>query len=159
MHWSALLVLAFTGPTQEVAHFAPESAYSSYADAWHAAHDSSRPMLVILNPAEGQNAIDPQQLQANEALQPLLEEYVVAVIDTGTEHGKKDHQLFGSASLPRVVVIDKEQKKQVYKASGKISTDRLATVLDECRSGKPKPEFSWAQPNSGCKNCQRRLTF
>lgn len=167
MHWSAILVLAMTGPqlSMDVAHeVSVTNSFTSYTDAWHAAHDAERPMLVILNPAEGEG-ITEDELRQDEKLQPLLDNYVVAVVDTGTDHGKKVHELFDSPALPRVVVIDKEQKKQIYRTSAKLSHDRLADVLDEHKEGTVKisqPVLRYTPPTSAysnCPSCQRRWTF
>ena len=166
MHWTAMIALALAGsfPTTDVAYKAEgTSAFASYTDAWHAAHDAERPMLVILNPGaeSGKPTITEEELRADASIDPLLSNYVVAVIDTTTEHGKKVHELFGSAPLPRVVVIDKEQKKQIFRASGNVSSDRLVKVLEEHKDGEiAQPVIRWAQPvNSNCPNCQRRYTF
>lgn len=163
MHWSAILVLALTGPTeiQDAVHVAGPATYASYTQAWDAAHDAERPLLVILNPA-GDGAINDQELRADSQLQPLLDEYVVAVIDTTTDHGKKVHELFGSAPLPRVVVIDKQQKKQLYQSSNSLSHDQLASVLEKHKTGVfAPPVLQWtAKPaNSGCTSCQKRLMY
>jgi hypothetical protein len=164
MHWSAILLMAVAGPNSgmEVAHTAASDTYSSYTQAWHAAHDAERPMLVILNPAAGQGkkSIVPDQLFSDKSIQPLLNEYVVAVIDTGTEHGKKVHELFGNAPLPRVVVIDKEQKEQVFVTSGDVSAPQLAHVLDEHKDDVPSASQIKAQiPAGSCPNCQRRFVY
>lgn len=166
MSWSAALVLAFVGPMDSVkdVNLAPaQSTFASYTQAWHAAHDAKRPMLVILNPPADQSAqaISEETLRGDESLQPLLDDYVLAVIDTGTEHGKQVHELFGSAPLPRVVVIDKEQKYQVFRTSQKLSNGRLAKVLSDHKEGRAsRPVLNWGQPaNSNCTSCQRGWTF
>jgi len=162
MSWSALLLAMVAGPTDvaPVAHVSP-AAFSSYTQAWDAAHDAERPLLVILNPADAQKGISQDALLAEQKLQPVLGDYVVAVIDTTTDHGKQVHELFGSTELPRIVVIDKEQKKQIYRATGKLPTDRLVEVLDEHKTGvavaKPKVTMP-AVNNGGCTSCQRRLS-
>jgi hypothetical protein len=164
MHWSAILLMAVAGPNpgMEVAHTAASDTYSSYTKAWNAAHDAERPMLVILNPAadQGKTSIAPDQLFSDKSLEPLLNEYVVAVIDTGTEHGKQVHELFGNAPLPRVVVIDKEQKEQVYTASGNVSAPQLAHVLDEHKDDAPSAaQIKIPTTASSCPNCQRRYVY
>lgn len=164
MSWSAALVLAFVGPMDDLKiNVAPaqQNCFASYTQAWHAAHDARRPMLVILNPPQQDAGISEETLKADDALQPLLDEYVVAVIDTGTEHGKVVHELFDSAPLPRVVVIDKEQKYQIYRTSQKLSNGRLAKVLSDYKDGTAaRPVLNWSQPaSSNCPSCQRGWTF
>ncbi|WP_437201955.1 hypothetical protein [Planctomicrobium sp. SH664] len=161
MSWSAILLAMVAGPVDvaTVSTSSP-SAYSSYTQAWHAAHDAERPMLVILNPADAQKGISTEELVGDEKLQPVLQDYVVAVIDTTTDHGKQVHELFGNAPLPRVVVIDKNQKKQIYRTSEKLSSERLAKVLDQHKSGEiAKPVLNLGPVNSGCPSCQRRMSF
>lgn len=165
MHWSALVVLALgaAGQSMDVAHTTQSGMYSSYTQAWHAAHDAERPMLVILNPApgEGRRLITEEELRSDPKVETLLNDYVVAVIDTGTEHGQKVHELFGNAPLPRVVVIDKQQKKQIFRTSDELSSDRLANILNQHKSGEVAPPvLQVGQPvNSSCPNCQKRYTF
>jgi hypothetical protein len=163
MHWSAILLLAMNAPAanMEVAHNASGS-FASYTQAWHAAKDAERPMLVILNPAqgEGRRIITEDELRADEKIQPKLNDYVVAVIDTGTEHGKQVHELFGNAALPRVVVIDKEQKSQIFRTSDELSHEKLAEVLSQHKDGVvPQPVKVSLPAYGGCPNCQKRTTF
>ena len=60
---------------------------------------------------------------------------------------------------------DKEQKKQIYRTSAKLSHDRLADVLDEHKEGTVKisqPVLRYTPPTSAysnCASCQRRWTF
>lgn len=165
MHWSAIVALALAGSTStmDVAYKTEGASFASYTDAWHAAHAAERPMLVILNPGpeEGKKIITEDELRADGNIQPLLDEYVVAVIDTTTEHGQKVHELFNNAPLPRVVVIDKEQKKQIFTSSETLTPDRMVKVLEQHKSGAiAQPVIRWAQPvNSNCPSCQRRYTF
>jgi hypothetical protein len=107
--------------------------FTSYTKAWSAAKESSRPMFVVLNPSEGgskgRTRVDLKGLRKDEKLNKLLDEFVVAEIDTGTTHGRKVHQRFGSPALPRIVVIDDHQAKQVYAVSGVVSPTSLKTRL------------------------------
>lgn len=167
MYWSAVLVLAMAGPTEginEVAYAPAQETFHSYNDAWNAAQKAERPLLVILNPpakTDADQGISETSIREDQQLKPLLDEYVVAVIDTGTDHGKTVHKLFDSAPLPRVVVIDKQQKYQIYRTSEKMSNDKLAKVLDQHKDGElAKPVLNWVQPsNSNCPSCQRRWTY
>lgn len=167
MRWSAaLLVLSLTGPiyAQEVAvSTSSTQAYSSYTQAWHAAHEAERPMLVILNPADEKSAIQEVSLRADGALQPLLDQYVVAVIDTTTDHGKQVYELFQSPALPRVVVIDKQQQKQLYRTSDKLSHEKLVNVLTEYKEGVVKAPATrvvkYAQPAGYCPTCQNQKRY
>jgi hypothetical protein len=136
--------------------------FQSYTQAWHAAADEHRPMLVVLNPPEGEvsagSAIDVAALRQDVEIAKVLGNYVVAAIDTGTEHGKKVHELFGSKALPRVVVIDANQKWQVYRTSERLEKGALKDVLETYRATGPSPA-QWAAQQSlvpgYCPNCQR----
>ena len=103
----SLIVMATLGANDA------QTTYDSYTKAYWAANEVHRPMLVILNPSGEQAAqsapISLEQLQQDENTRTALENYVVAVIDTGTAHGQVVHDLFGSPQLPRVVVIDERQ--------------------------------------------------
>lgn len=168
MYWSTILLGLILGPAEATTEVATESSkpFESYTQAWHAAKEMHRPMLVILNPAgeaAADQAIDGQKLQENANLQPLLDNYVVAVIDTGTEHGKKVQELFGDKQLPRVVVIDKEQKRQIFGSSGVMPQSRLAEVLTQYRNGNSQPVTSFRISDTSssivipgdCPNCRK----
>ena len=102
--------------------------YASYTAAYNEA--DGRPMLVVLNPAADSlgSRVDVEQLRQNTSLESELADFVVAEIDTGTEHGQKVYDLFDAPTLPHVVVID-SRKKQVYKTSGSMTAERLEQAL------------------------------
>ena len=62
----------------------------------------------------------------------------MAVIDTTTDQGKVIHELFQSPALPHVVVIDKNQKQQIFRTSQKLSNEELANVLEDHKEGVVK---------------------
>ena len=107
--------------------------FDSYTRAYHAAADAHRPMLVVLNPSADQvstgTMIDVDALRQDGDLAGLLGDYVVAEIDTGTEHGRKVHEVFGSKALPRIVVIDADQKWQVYRTSAQLEKPALKSLI------------------------------
>src|SRR5262249_55977255 len=108
--------------------------YGSYTQAYHAAADVKLPVLVILNPPSDQvasdNAISVDKLREDAEISKLLDNYVVAEIDTGTDHGKKVHELCGNKPLPRLVVIDNAQKTQIYRTSDHLESDKIKEVLE-----------------------------
>ncbi|SFH83345.1 hypothetical protein [Planctomicrobium piriforme] len=177
MQWSAILLAAVMGtnPSTDVAHNTPGAAsYASYTQAWHAAQAADRPMLVILNAGADtpEKAIDAATLQADAQVRQQLDNYVVAVIDTTTEHGQKVYELFESPTLPRVVVIDKKQDRQIFRTSDKLSSETLAHVLEQHKSGVAEPATTTSAAKitlptsmapksvySGCPNCQKRYTY
>ncbi|QDU36174.1 hypothetical protein Mal4_04580 [Maioricimonas rarisocia] len=140
--------------------------FDSYTKAYWKAKELARPMLVILNPSAGEVSSEPivamEELRGDLKLSVLLNDYVVAVVDTGTEHGRKVHELFGAPELPRVVVIDERQEKQVYRTSETLTTAELRTVLTKYRDGVPESKpvhVNWSQPYRQpgyCPSCQRR---
>lgn len=117
-------------PANEAANLAT---YTSYTKAWNAAKESARPMLIVLNPPEGssrgKSPVSVQGLRQDENLNKILDEFIVAEIDTSTSHGRQVLARFGSPQLPRIVVIDDAQKKQIYAASGTVSPASLKSVL------------------------------
>lgn len=171
MHWSALFLAAVIGtPTEaETVSRSSDTQFDNYTQAWHAAKGRQRPMLVVLNPPSEDSlapAINGKKLSSDEQLGSLLDSYVLAVIDTGTEHGQQVNELFGSKPLPRIVVIDKEQKTQVFGTSERISEQQLAEVLEHYRSGETTPvKFEWARSvlpqaaPSNCPSCQQGLQW
>jgi hypothetical protein len=133
MHWSVTLVIAATlganAPQETTQQF------DSYSKAYWAASEAHRPMLVILTDGNGAQASPLAVLQQSDASRDVLDDYVVAVIDTNTEHGKKVHELFGAPALPRTVVIDQEQKKQIFRTSDTLRPETLTSVLKQYRDG------------------------
>lgn len=117
--------------------------YDNYKVAYQAAQETDRPMLVILNPEEqnGANSVKLEDVEKTAERRDLLKDYVVCVLDTSTEHGKACKELFGTESLPRVVVIDKEQKFQIFRTSQPMYGQLWTQVLTTYRTGEmpPKP--------------------
>lgn len=137
--------------------------YDSYTLAWHAAADVNKPMLVILNPpadeVSANSAISVDVLNEDPEIGRILEDYIVAEIDTSTEHGKVVHELFGSEALPRVVVIDDDQEWQVYRTSEHLEHDEMLDVLERYRTGQQVSTRSTAtrqyRSSGYCPNCRR----
>lgn len=169
MHWSAMLVLAAGAGTavggvgMETSIKAPT--FNSYTEAYHAAGDVKMPMFVVLNPPAGATSarkpISIDELRRDPKTNEVLEDYVVAVIDTGTEHGRKVHALFESKALPRVVVIDDQQNQQVFRTSRTLAQAELRTVLERYRNGAAPvttavtpAQFQPSAP-ANCPNCRR----
>jgi hypothetical protein len=142
--------------------------FTSYTKAWSAAKESSRPMFVVLNPSEGgskgRTRVDLRGLRKDEKLNKLLDEFVVAEIDTGTTHGRKVHAKFGSPSLPRIVVIDDHQAKQVFAVSGVVSPTSLKTRLAKLtiKAAIKNLSLDWLpknSANSSTKQLKSGLSF
>lgn len=136
--------------------------FDNYTKAWHAAADVHKPMLVILNPPAEEVSTHPtisvDELNEDPEIGQILEDYVVAEIDTSTEHGKLVRELFGSDALPRVVVIDNDQEWQIYRTSRQLDHDEMVEVLEKYRSGEQVTTRSTATQyrSSGyCPNCRR----
>lgn len=146
---SLLLLAGVMAPDQlEETHF------DNYSDAYRAAKELGLPLLVILNPDDKEVAdIKPITMEAVRKTgkrRELLENYVVAVVDTGTKRGQKTYELFKSPELPRVVVIDKQQKVQLFKTSEKLYGQLWTTILETYREGKrPAPVKTVSRSSQG----------
>jgi hypothetical protein len=165
MYVSPALVLVLSGLLGGMNSDSAGQTFESYTKAYHAAADVKRPLLVILNPPTEQvaagSAISVEKLREDTEINELLDSYVVAEIDTGTEHGKKVHELFGNKPLPRVVVIDNSQKLQIYRTSDHLENTKLKEVLETYQDGQATnvtSSLNWArqytQPGY-CPNCRR----
>jgi hypothetical protein len=111
--------------------------YDDYKPAYLAAQAANRPVIVILNPG-GESTEQPVELETvrrSAHRRELLENYVVAIIDTSTPEGQKVHKLFDSPPLPRVSVIDKQQKWQIYRTSKSLTAEDWNIVLEKYRTG------------------------
>ena len=133
-HLSALVLLsALSGGTRE------STVYDDYKQAWQAGRAQNLPVLVILNPASDADspAIDFDSLRRTGHRRDLLGKYVVAVIDASTLQGQAVRKLFGSPALPRVSVLDRAQKWQVYRTSQSLSAEDWNIVLETHQKGNP----------------------
>ena len=130
-HLSALVLFAaFSGGTREA------TVYDSYKEAWRAGRAQNLPVLVVLNPgADSDAAVDVEMLRQSGHRRSLLANYVIAVIDTSTPEGEVVHKLFESPALPRVSVLDKQQKWQIYRSSDALSAEDWNLVLEKYRTG------------------------
>jgi hypothetical protein len=138
---------------------APHTAeFANYGEAWKAAKADKRPMLVVLNPGDEKKAVDVHGLRNNEKLSKVLDEYVVAQIDTTTEHGQAVLKSFGTPSLPRLVVIDNKQSKQVFATSAKVSETNLKGLLEKQLNTKEAATSlnldMFGNPKPDCPNCR-----
>ncbi len=162
MNWSVLLLMTagLTAPQTTV----ERQQFDSYTEAYRVAGDVHKPMLVILNPAnqeEGKGKpIDLEELKSDKQIAPLLEKYVVAVVDCGSDHGKKVHEVFGNKELPYVAVIDEKQDKQVFQKSSAITRAELAKVLSKYQNGAKAADLAARiQAPADCPWCQKRPVY
>jgi hypothetical protein len=146
-------VAATNAATPTEAQVAPSS-YDSYTQAYRAAKQAKKPMLVILNPPKSDKVslIALEDVQKTRVRRDLLQNYVVAVIDTSTPHGKKVYSLFGSPQLPHVAIIDNAQAYQVYQTSETLYGQMWDTILTTFQ--KAEPETRMPVQNS-CPYCQQ----
>jgi hypothetical protein len=136
--------------------------FENYTEAWNAAKADKRPMLVVLTPgaddAKAKSTVDVHALRNDEKLSKVLDEYVVAQIDTTTEHGQKVLKSFGSPTLPRLVVIDSKQAKQVFATSAKVSETNLKNLLEKQLNSKETVTSlnvdMFGNPKPDCPNCR-----
>lgn len=140
------LCAALSGGTRE------STIYHDYKEAWTAAREEGVPLLVIINPGSGQGSapIDIEQLTRAQHRRELLARYVVVVIDASTDHGARVHRLFKSPPLPRVSVIDREQKWQIYRTSAAMSLEDWNVLLEGYQKGVAPPPPA----TTGCAACR-----
>ena len=134
MHLSALVLFsALSGGTRE------STIYDDYKQAWRAGRAQGLPVLVILNPGSeaDSRSVDTDLLRRTGQRRELLGKYVVAVIDVSTREGQAVHKRFQSPQLPRVSVLDKQQKWQVYRTSQSLSAEDWNLVLEKHQKGAP----------------------
>jgi hypothetical protein len=124
--------------------------FDNYTQAYRTAQQTDRPLLVVLNPGKesGKDAVSLGDLTASEQSRELLKNYVVTIIDADSDHGKTCKKLFHAEALPHVVVIDKQQKYQLYKVSHKLEAKAWTAVLRKYKSGE-SPAASPVSYNSG----------
>lgn len=133
-HLTALVLLsALSGGTRE------STVYDDYKQAWQAGRAQNLPVIVILNPSSDADspAIDFESLRRVGHRRELLGKYVVAVIDASTPQGQAVRKQFGSPVLPRVSVLDRQQKWQVYRTSQPLTAEDWNLVLETYQKGNP----------------------
>jgi hypothetical protein len=138
---------------QAVAKTATPDHYESYTEAYRVAQKEKRPMIVILNPPKTTQVapVSLEEVRKTQGRRDLLQDYVIAVVDTGTPHGKKVHEHFGSPQLPRISVIDNQQAMQVYQTSQPMYGQLWDKVLTVFHNATPTTRMPAA---SYCPSCQ-----
>ena len=130
-----VLFAALSGGTLE------STVYENYNQAWHVARAQNRPVLVILNPGEDSDAsaVNVDWLKRSQHRREILKDYVVCVVDTSTPEGKTVQKKFNAASLPKISVLDRQQKWQIYQSSKELSAEDWNMLLETHRKGNPPP--------------------
>lgn len=128
--------------------------YGDYKSAYLAGREAQRPVLVIINPGTDSDdaQVEISALRRAAHRRELLGNYVVAVIDASTPEGEKVHKLFGSPPLPRVSVLDKQQKWQIYRTSKTLSAEDWNLLLEKHRAGEVP---ATAKPPCNCPFAMR----
>ena len=141
MLYQLTLMLAVLDPTvgvqthPVVAVVSKPTHFTNYTEAYREAQRAKKPLLVILNPAEGSSAVIVEEVRKTQQRRELLGKFVVVVIDTSTEHGETVNKLFNQKSLPHVSVIDRDQQWQVFRTSKKLQGEDWNRVLETFQNG------------------------
>ncbi len=132
------------------------SCFDDYAQAWQAAQSAGLPLLVVLNPAPDGNSprVRTEHLYRARVRRELLRKYVVAVIDVATPRGRIIQDLFKPVSLPHIVIIDREQRLQLYRSSRWLFAEDWNILLDQYQQGDLAAMR--AAVLSRCPTCQGR---
>lgn len=139
--------------------------FDNYTEAYRTAERMHRPLLVILNPGKDSHRqpISLADVTATEENRKLVTNYVISVIDADSEHGKTCCKLFDADELPNVVVIDKQQKYQIYNTSNTLAPQVWTAVLRKYKDGEaPAPaqpvvyhrRHNYYPARSYCPNCR-----
>ena len=142
---SVLLLAGLLAPTPQQ----DDALFHNYTQAYHTARLVKQPLLVILNPPAGSDKkpISIDDIRKTRHRRELLEKYVVVMIDTGTKHGRLCRELFKPEQLPEIVVIDKQQKFQIFQTSKKMYGQLWTKVLETYQTGElPTP----VKPEAAC---------
>ena len=126
--------------------------YDDYTPAYRAARDAKRPLLVVLNPGEGSNQprVRIEDIRKARLRRKLLKDYVVVDVDTSSPCGKVVLGLFKPATLPHVVVIDKDQKYQLYQSAKPLLLEDWNLLLEQFQKGDLST-LSLADGFAGCR--------
>lgn len=132
--------LLLTGMTVSEKNSKAFDYFENYNDGYYLAKKLEKPLLVILNPGRGSDKtpIKLSDVRKTRDRRAMLPNFVVVVIDTGTKHGQSVHGLFGSKNIPRVVVIDREQKFQIFQSDRTLQGDDWNRILDTFKTGDTK---------------------
>lgn len=112
--------------------------FDNYKQGYQTARVGQKPVLVVLNPGAESDAprVDLEMLQRSKHRRDLLQKFVVVVIDTSTPEGEKVHKLFQSPQLPRISILDKQQKFQIFRTSRSLDPEDWNITLEKYQQGK-----------------------
>lgn len=135
-----------------------EPVYQNYNRAWEVAKAEKLPILVIINPGQGDQSgpgrVQLDDLQRSQHRRNLLQRYIVVMVDASTPHGAEVQKLFKATALPRVSVIDRNQSVVMHKTSDKLSMEDWTLLLEKHRTGDYVPPPVKVD-YSNCPSCQQ----
>ncbi|MEQ8848239.1 hypothetical protein [Botrimarina sp.] len=120
-----------------VAMVAGLSASEGDTSGWHADYGAAlaetkheaQPLLVVLDdPSDEANRLDPDLLKAESGALPL-DSYALCRVDVSTDYGKQVAEGFKVTSFPHVAIIDKSGSVILRRVSGDVSLAEWKRVL------------------------------
>jgi hypothetical protein len=148
MQWIFGAALLAAIPVSESRDVVETPHHVSYTTGYQAARAAQRPILLVLNPKAGSpdGAVTLEALCKTRQRRELLKNYVVVIVDTGTQHGQLVRESFGARQLPYVAVIDKRQQKLIYRTSDALQGQQWTWVLETYRTGEQAANASFVDP-------------
>jgi hypothetical protein len=119
--------------------------HSDYGKALNVTRTEHRPLLIVIDSAEGEGRqIDQQLLEANG--ESKLSAYELCHVDASTEYGQKVAKAFRATTFPYVAIIDKEGDVVIHSHTGKVNEKDWNSMLVEHQAGNRVVKTTVAKP-------------
>ena len=129
------------------------AATSTDAPQWHADYGKAlkqtrtehRPLLIVIDSAEGEGRQIDKQLLDGEGEQKLSA-YELCRVDASTAYGQKVAQAFRANEFPYVAIIDKQGEVVLHSQTGQIGEKQWNAMLEKHQTGTRVVKTTVAKP-------------
>ncbi|MEK6233863.1 MAG: hypothetical protein N2C14_04045, partial [Planctomycetales bacterium] len=110
---------------------------ASYGEALKQTRSQQVPLLIVLDdPASEEDRLEQIQTMSDDPSHAkLLGNYKLCRVNVSTDYGKKVAGAFQVAKFPHTVVIDRTGTWQLFKKTGRISTQEWVATLETHKEG------------------------
>lgn len=125
--------------------------HSDYGKALNETRTAHRPLLVVIDSAEGEGQqVDKQLLEVDG--ESKLSSYELCHVDASTEYGQKVAKAFRATKFPYVAIIDKEGEVVIHSRTGKVNEQDWNSMLEKHQAGTRVVKTTVAKPATASYN-------
>jgi hypothetical protein len=146
---------------------------SHYQQAKKTAHQSQRPMLIVLeNPRRSETSFDETMLAGQHKQVELMRNYLLCKIDVTTPYGKRVAAALRADRFPYTLITDKTATYITFRQAGKMSSEQWCLNLEMHKQGsakmpasgtvaadRPVPSAGMGQPMGGTPASPQPILF